>query len=72
MGVGGDGVEGVVFIDPYVTNPVSRGKPAAYGESWAMRYFNWFELTADLHGEAVPDRMEQTILARVDDLWAWQ
>lgn len=66
----GGGVEGVVFIDPYAQNPVNRGKPAAYGEVWAAYYHNWFERTADMHGEAVLDQMEQTIMERIDDLWA--
>ena len=65
----GSGVQGIVFIDPYAVNPVNRGKPAVYGEVWAMRYHNWFELAADLHGDAVMDQLERTILDRVDDLW---
>jgi hypothetical protein len=63
------GVQGTVFIDPDVRNPVSKSRPALYGEVWADRYFNWFERVADTHGETVLDGMEQTIMSRVGELW---
>lgn len=66
----GNGAQGIVEIDPYVRNPVNQGKPAYYGEVWAMRFFNWFEQTAAMHGEEVLDRMEQTITQRIDEIWA--
>lgn len=65
----GGGVQGLVIIDPYARNPVSHTKPDYYGEIWAQKYYNWFEHTADWHGDSVLDRMEQTINDRVDDLW---
>lgn len=66
---GGGGVQGTVFIDPDARNPVSRTRPAYYGEIWADRFFNWFERVADMHGENVLDDMEQAIVSRVDELW---
>lgn len=65
----GDGVQGTVFIDPDARNPVSDTYPAVYGEVWADRYFNWFERVADMHGDAVLDQMELTILMRADQIW---
>jgi len=65
----GDGVQGTVFIDPNVRNPVSKSEPAVYGEVWASRFFNWFEVVADMHGESILDGMEQKIVERADDLW---
>lgn len=66
---GGGGVQGTVFIDPTVRNPVSRTYPAVYGEVWAMRFGDWFEKVADMHGETVLDDLEQLIVSRIDDLW---
>jgi len=63
------GMQGVVSIDPYVRNPVSNSKPEFYGEIWAARNFNWFERTAEAHGDAVLDRMEQTVWALIGDIW---
>ncbi len=65
----GGGVQGTVFIDPGARNPVSSTYPAVYGEVWASRYFNWFERVADMHGDAILDGMEQTVLERMTDLW---
>lgn len=66
---GADGVQGTVFIDPDARNPVSDTYPAVYGEVWAGRFFNWFERVADMHGDAVLDQMEMTILMRADQIW---
>jgi hypothetical protein len=63
------GMQGVVFIDPYARNAVTNSKPSFYGEIWAARNFNWFERVADAHGDEVLDRMEQTALSLVEDLW---
>lgn len=66
---GGDGVQGTVFIDPNARNPVSNTYPAVYGEVWASRYFDWFERVGDMHGDAVLDQMEHTILMRANQIW---
>lgn len=66
---GSDGIQGTVFIDPNARNPVSNTYPAVYGEVWAERRFNWFEQTADMHGDAVLDQMEHTILMRANQIW---
>lgn len=63
------GQQGVVYIDPYARNPINNSKPSFYGEIWAARNFNWFERVADAHGDAILDRMEQAVLARIDALW---
>lgn len=63
------GMQGVVFIDPYARNPVSNSKPAYYGEIWAARNFNWFERTAEAHGDAILDQMERTVWSLIGDLW---
>lgn len=66
---GGDGVQGTVFIDPDARNPVSDTRPAVYGEVWASRNFDWFERVGDMHGDAVLDQMEHTILMRANQIW---
>lgn len=65
----GEGVQGTVFIDPNVQNPVNRGRPAVYGEVWADRFGNWFENVMNMHADSILDGMEQTIMSRVGDLW---
>ena len=66
---GSDGIQGTVFIDPSARNPVSDTYPAVYGEVWASRFVNWFERTADMHGDSVLDDMEHTILMRANQIW---
>jgi len=66
---GSDGIQGTVFIDPNARNPVSDTYPAVYGEVWASRFVNWFEHTADMHGDSVLDDMEHTILMRANQIW---
>lgn len=65
----GDGMEGIVEIDPHAVNPVNNHRPAYYGEIWADKRFNWFEKVADQHAEGILDRMEQVIVTRVDAVW---
>lgn len=65
----GDGMEGIVEIDPHAVNPVNNHRPAYYGEIWADKRFNWFEKVADQHVEGILDRMEQVIVTRVDAVW---
>ncbi len=65
----GEGVQGTVFIDPDMRNPVNRGQPAVYGEVWAARFGNWFENVMNMHADSILDGMEQTIMNRMDDLW---
>lgn len=66
---GSDGVQGTVYIDEGVRNPVNKARPAVYGEVWAGRFFNWFERTADVYGDRVLDQMTHTILMRADQIW---
>ena len=66
---GSDGIQGTVFIDPNARNPVSDTYPAVYGEVWASRNFDWFERVGDMHGDAVLDQMEHTILMRANQIW---
>lgn len=65
----GDGMEGIVEIDPHAVNPVNNHRPAYYGEIWADKRFNWFEKVADQHAEGILDRMEQVIVTRIDAIW---
>lgn len=65
----GGEVAGIVYIDPYVTNPVSGTHPEFYGELWAMWNVNWFERIADAHGESVLDQMEQTVIDLFTQAW---
>ena len=66
---GSDGIQGTVFIDPTARNPVSDTRPAIYGEVWADRYFNWVERVADMHGDAVLNQMEMTLVMRAQSVW---
>jgi len=65
----GGGVQGTVFIDGGMRNPVSGGQPAVYGEIHAMFYGNWFERVADVHGAEILNQMEQNVIERLGDLW---
>lgn len=65
----GGGVQGTLFIDPNAVNPVSKTRPAEYGEVWASRFYNWFEVVGDARGESILNDMERRVADRIDDLW---
>lgn len=64
-----DGVTGIIFIDPFVTNPVYGGRPAVYGAIVHDNIDPWFDRSAEMYGEMILEEVEQTIVRQVEDIW---